>query len=721
MTNSKTKQNPKITQRAKPSKATSGKKPVSKTASMKPDRPILAQSIQMIPLNKLAMSPKNVRTVEPSEAEDAELLAGIREKGLIQNLAGYEDGKGGYLIDAGGRRLKALKALAEEGVIPKTHPIPCLIEDEAEAITTSTMENAQRAAMHPADQFEAYNQLTKEGRSEDDIALKFGVSVDLVRRRLKLARVAPEIIDQFRLGEINLECVMAFTLSDDHDRQIAIWNSVKDGWQVQPYGIKRMLTETGYCASSKLGQFVGLEAYEAAGGSVMTDLFSDHDNTHLENSELLERLAIKKLQSHAKPYKASWKWVDVHLELDHAALRSFGRVYPQDAEPDQALVEETEALTARMEELDCLNQEDTYSDEALEECRTIEERLDQIQEEVKEARFYRNEDRKIAGVVISIGHQGMLNVEKGLVRPEDIPAVEVSDETEDENTFSGSGPKVTAPMSSIPTPISDPATALRKADGITQSLATDLRSTRQHILRAHLSADYDVAYDTLLYALCEQALSQGNCEALNITIIPFLAPNRDNLHKDTVAEKMLQALKKDLVLDWMVLDAPEDFRAMASLPVEDKQALFAWAVGFALKPQLSNDNHPSPILEEIGSRLEVDVAACWRPTATSYWGQVNKAHAVKLSTDLIGDEFAQERNRERKLDLAVSMERAFAENATETEGFDVAIAARTSRWLPEGMTFEDTQRIEDDLDVSVDRDDLQTAETLPAFMQGGAA
>ena len=100
---------------------------------------------------------------------------------------------------------------------------------------------------------------------------------------------------------------------------------------------------------------------------------------------------------------------------------------------------------------------------------------------------------------------------------------------------------------------------------------------------------------------------------------------------------------------------------------------------------------------------------------------MNKAHAVKLSTDLIGDEFAQERNQERKLDLAASMERAFAENAAEAEGLDITIASKTSRWLPEGMTFEDTQRIEDDLDVSVDRDDLQTAETLPAFMQGGAA
>ena len=51
--------------------------------------------------------------------------------------------------------------------------------------------------MHPAEQFEAFDKMIGESRSEDEIALKFGVSVDLVRRRLKLARVAPE-------GTVNL-------------------------------------------------------------------------------------------------------------------------------------------------------------------------------------------------------------------------------------------------------------------------------------------------------------------------------------------------------------------------------------------------------------------------------------------------------------------------------------------------------------------------------------
>lgn len=113
------------------------------------------------------------------------------------------------------------------------------------------------------------------------------MSLDIVRKRLKLARVAPEILKQFRENEITLESVMAFTLSDSHDRQTTVWNAIKDGYHIHPNHIKRLLTETGYSANSKLGRFVGVEAYKEAGDQAMTDLFVDHENTHLENQELL--------------------------------------------------------------------------------------------------------------------------------------------------------------------------------------------------------------------------------------------------------------------------------------------------------------------------------------------------------------------------------------------------------------------------------------------------
>ena len=711
---------------------------LKKTEAAGSATPDAAADIRLIPLDQLEPSPLNVRKVAASASDDAELLSSIRETGIKQNLVVQALSESRFAVDAGGRRLKALKQLAEDGIIPSDHPVPCLVEDERNAILTSATENLQRAAMHPADQFEAFDKMIGEGRSEDEIALKFGVSVDLVRRRLKLARVAPEIIEQFRAGDLTLECVMAFTLTDDHDRQLAVWNAVKGGYHIHPQSIKRQLTETAHSANSALGRFVGIAAYEAAGGVLLRDLFDDRASAHMENPELLERLAIEKLQAAAKPFEADWKWVEVHLSVDYGSFRSFGRVYPQDIEPDPELLAEEERLIAREEELAAQNDGEDWTDAETEEYYAIEPRLREIEALQRERQPYADADRAIAGVVLTIGHDGALRVEKGLVRPEDIPTAPEPDEARADtgDAHSPARPHVTPPTSSSPVPTSDPAATLRKADGISASLADDLRATRQHILRAHLAADFEVAFDAMLYALCEQALGRSyNNEALDISIRPFQAQNREVLHADTVAQKMLEALEQDLAMDWMKLEKPEDFRAMSALPIADKQALFAWATGLAVKPQLSSDNRPSPIIEEIGARLDVDVAACWRPTAQNYWGRVNKGHTVATARKLIGDDYAEDRNRERKGDIAAAMERAFAETASETEGFAAAVVVKTTRWLPDGMLFAGAS--DGGLDLPIDAAETALGEdesgeetisasddepdALPAFLSGDAA
>ena len=64
------------------------------------------------PLSKLTLSGMNPRQNVPA-AEVEELAESIWTAGLIQNLAGIENGKGGVEIVAGGRRLRALQLLAE--------------------------------------------------------------------------------------------------------------------------------------------------------------------------------------------------------------------------------------------------------------------------------------------------------------------------------------------------------------------------------------------------------------------------------------------------------------------------------------------------------------------------------------------------------------------------------------------------------------------------------
>ena len=98
-------------------------------------------AVRNIPLNKLVLSPTNVRKTPPSAAEEAELKASIKARGLKQNLVVHSspDEKGVHAVTAGGRRLKALQELAAEGVIPAEFKVPCLIEAVDEALETSLM------------------------------------------------------------------------------------------------------------------------------------------------------------------------------------------------------------------------------------------------------------------------------------------------------------------------------------------------------------------------------------------------------------------------------------------------------------------------------------------------------------------------------------------------------------------------------------------------------
>jgi ParB family chromosome partitioning protein len=147
-------------------------------------------AVRNIPLSKLVLSPGNVRKTAPSPAEEAELKASIKARGLKQNLVVHPsaDEKGLHAVTAGGRRLKALQELAAEGVIPADTKVPCLVEAPDEALETSLMENTIRSAMHPADEFVAMASLIDTGEGIEAIAVRFGVSERHVRQRLRLGK-----------------------------------------------------------------------------------------------------------------------------------------------------------------------------------------------------------------------------------------------------------------------------------------------------------------------------------------------------------------------------------------------------------------------------------------------------------------------------------------------------------------------------------------------------
>ena len=386
--------------------------------------------IRSIPLDRLDRSPANVRKTPAGKAAFDELKASIAAHGLIENLVARsaepgEDGGERFAVIAGARRLAAMNQLASEGVIEADHPVPCrIVANGVIDGELSLAENVVRVAMHPADQVEAFGALALAGATVADIAANFGVSERTVEQRLRLGHVAPELLDAYREDRIDLATLKAFAVTTDRTRQMAVWEQVSDqGYRPTDWQIKRMLTDDRVPAGAALARYVGVDAYEAAGGPVLRDLFADeHENgVWLEDPALLMKLALDRLQVAADELATRWRWAEARLDVDWSDLARFGRVHPTPAEPTDEEKAEIERLHVRHDELVNLD-EDEWTDELIEEAEAIEPRLAQIQDGIKARAVFRPEDIAISGCIVTVGNDGQLQVVHGLVKPEDMPA-----------------------------------------------------------------------------------------------------------------------------------------------------------------------------------------------------------------------------------------------------------------------------------------------------------
>ncbi|MBT2304023.1 ParB/RepB/Spo0J family partition protein [Variovorax paradoxus] len=258
----------------------------------------------LVPLDKLVLSEANVRRVF-NEDGIRELAALIESHGLLQRLAVVAQSDGHFAVIAGGRRLRAMQLLATEGRWSASQAVECRLHDDARSVEVSLAENSGREAMHPADEMEAFRKLVEDGLTVAQVAGRFGVSTLTVERRLKLARLAPRFIDMYRADEIEPDQLQALALIENPATQEAVWDGLsvydRSAWR-----IKSAVTAEACCADSRLARFVGLEAYEAEGGTVRRDLFASTDDLsgiYLDNPELLQALAMGKLRGLAAAVK----------------------------------------------------------------------------------------------------------------------------------------------------------------------------------------------------------------------------------------------------------------------------------------------------------------------------------------------------------------------------------------------------------------------------------
>jgi ParB family chromosome partitioning protein len=525
-----------------------------------------------------------------------------------------------------------------------------------------------------------------------------------VKQRLRLGKLAPELLDAYRNGNISLDVVTAFTLGVDHAAQLAVWNQLKGNSYIQAYTVKRLLTESAVPLDSDLGQFVGAEAYEAAGGKVTRDLFGGDDDGFLDDAALVRRLAIEKLEAKAEELRSQWAWAKAVLDPEHGFLTQYTRVTPKPAEVPADLAAEIEQIDTRCTQLDTMLEVE-WDEELTAEGARLEERRAGIDEIIEGLAVYSKKDRKRAGCIVTIGDDGRFELHQGLIERSAAAAEDEADEfnpdaddddhDDDGDTFEPSRPARDAEQigSSVAA-----EQALRKECGFSQMLVDDLKAHRLQITRAHLAENYEVAFDLALYTLCVDLLEHYGYRSRPLDLRATENQPRSTINDlaGTGADGWLATQQQVLELDWLKLPPAEGFAALAALEREEKQRLFAWCIAATLKPQLAIEGRADPAIEAAGCRLTIGFQDYWRPTAANYWGRVKKAHGLAIGREILGERWARDHADDKKPVLAAALETAFDINKSSAcIGLGQAARDTAAAWLPPGMTYGHSASDED--------------------------
>ncbi|UXT00635.1 ParB/RepB/Spo0J family partition protein (plasmid) [Agrobacterium tumefaciens] len=471
----------------------------------------LIPDTRQIPLSKLVASKKNVRK-RNAAMTIPELAASIEAHGLIQNLTVRKAKKGNkYEVVAGSRRFAALLLLVAQGRIDKSALIPCNVRTGEDNDTEiSLAENTQREAMTIVDEVLAYRQLTEDGMTPETIAARFGQSVVTVRQRLKLANLSPRILDEMREDAIRIDQAKALAISDDHAAQDRAWFETQS-WNRDPHSLRSMLTRDHVRSTDKLALFVGIEVYEDAGGAVARDLFGEASTTFLTDRALLVKLATEKLEQEADILKIKgWRWGDTSLESSAIQSGGFTRIFPINRAHTEAEQAELSRLGEQFDEITARIDDHAEGDPAIEADEAalyeIEQQIEAIQ---NAAKVYDMAEKALAGCVVTIAYSGALQIEKGLVRGDDLAALrrlrhpEAADEDngqDGEGVSVGNSPALSAGHDDDQ---AEPPTVYSAA------LIEELTAIRTAAMRNELATRPNLALAVMLYPLVLKVFLTG--------------------------------------------------------------------------------------------------------------------------------------------------------------------------------------------------------------------
>lgn len=584
-----------------------------------------------IPLDKLQISDRNVRRIKAGLTIEG-LADSIARRTLLTSLSVREkvdesgNPTGSYEVQAGGRRLRALQLLAKQKRIPPDAAVPCIVKTGGMTEDDSLSENSDRQALHPIDQFRAFASLRDQDMSIEDIAAAYQVTASYVKQLLRLDSASDKLIKAYANDEIDLDQLKAFCATNDHKRQDEVLKLITKGnHHGQAWHIRRLMTESTISANDRRARFVGLKAYKNAGGTVIHDLFEQNEPGYLQNPEILTRLLNEKLaEAQASVVAEGWKWAELcvdgniwDLKRGLHILPDEARLTPKDLKRRIALSEEYDRLVEALDD----DSDTAEADQA--RLDRIEAKIDAIDNKPP---HYSAESKAIAGAILSLEHDGKLDITYGHVRPEDMPVDPESPE----------GRKSTATKTK-------PAEYIVAGKPLKEGLVRDLTAFKTVAIRNAVAQNFPAAFLTTLHAMCLNVFHRGTTNSCaQITLQEGYAVSVPGLG-DYEPSKAIDA-RHDEWQARLPQDSDQLWAYLGNLSDHDRAALFAHCVSLTLnavcnkfQPRRNERRHADLLSAAVG----LDIAHTgWKTDAENYFKRINKAQILDAIREAKGEQAA---------------------------------------------------------------------------------
>ncbi|WP_186156720.1 nuclease, partial [Burkholderia gladioli] len=466
--------------------------------------------------------------------------------------------------------------------------------------------------------------------------------------------------------------------------------------------------------SNRVARFVGMDAYEAAGGFVRRDLFSHEGAAWYTDQALMERVAAEQLADiAAKVLADGWDWVEVIPVLDYTAQASFLRVVPTVVEPSAEQRQEMEAIQARLDAIEVEQQADDTDDETYErleeEATALGVRHAAIEDSLA---VYTPLQMAGAGAIVTIDHDGTLEILRGWTRRGDPAPRGEGESTGGDDMEDGSAPQRTQTGSRAPASPDAPDTRGPHS----RALTLRLNARRTASAGMALARNPHVALAALVhrFLITDYAPGSGG-SAIDI-----------QLHNHTAAiERNAPELADDLTYRL----ANEQRAAWAGTVPHDTDALLAWCVDQtderlllilaqyvgASVDSITGDEDAHSV-NALTSALNLDLADDWKATRASYFDHVPKARIAEVVTAAVSPAEGMRLLKLKKAEAAAEAERLVSATRWLPEHFALAETRPKTLWRLAGASPDrDDDGDQDEADARPDVSDEQRADQDTAY------